>query len=125
MLDGLLCYNRWIRDFEDSEKVRAAGDSYCYGVYRDTHKAATGFLREIAPNFPDATDQLEAAATHFAAEAEALAGGEQVLWWNAPEDPDPQTNARVVEVLTKARDHYGRGIDAIEQALAQIPADPS
>ena len=122
MLQGLMCYDRWIQDFKDPAKKLAAGDAYCYGVYRSTHKAAAGFLREIAPKHRKARKELEDAAERFDAEAAALATGEALLWWSAPEGPDAARNERAVKMLTEARAHYARGIESIEHALAHIEA---
>ena len=104
----------------DPEKKRDMGDAYCYGIYRDTHRAAAAFLREIAPRYPEAQAQLKAAAAHFEAEADALKGAEKLLWWGSPAGPDAARNEQAVKVLQKARDEYAAGIADIENALAQI-----
>lgn len=116
--EGLRTYDRWITDFRDPTKKRTNGDSYCYGVYRSTHRSAAAFLREIAPKYPTAKKDLEDAAKCFEAEADTLAKGENLLWWQAPEGPDAERNARVVRLLIEARADYARGIECIEQALA-------
>ncbi|HUT32894.1 MAG TPA: hypothetical protein VNE39_05400 [Planctomycetota bacterium] len=118
MLAGLACYDRWIRDFGKPDKKREVGDAYCYGVYRSTHAAAAGFLRETAPKHPAMADHLRRAADHFQAEAEALAKGEKLLWWNSPEGPDPKRNTAAAALLTQARDAYAAGIAEVEKALA-------
>jgi hypothetical protein len=119
MLDGIACYDRWIRDFQNPEKKREVGDAYCFGVYHTTHKAAAPFLRAIASRHPEGGKHLELAANHFEREAEALAGGEELLWWSAPEGPDAARNARAVGILQAARDAYAAGIAEIENALAR------
>ena len=122
-LEGLLCYDRWVNDFRnDSEKTRGAGDAYCYGIYLSTHRAASDFLREIAPRYPEASEYLERAAEHFKAEADVLDEGAHLLWWKSPEGPDPERNAKAAELLSKAREHYARGIEEIEGALQVIEA---
>jgi hypothetical protein len=120
MLEGLACYDRWIDDWRDPEKKRTMGDAYCLGVYRSTHRVAAGFLREIAPGHPAAADHLARAAGHFAAEADALDACVPLVWWEAPEGPDPERNAKTVPLLQRARDAYARGIDEIEAGLAAL-----
>ncbi len=122
MLDGLLCYERWIDDWRSPEKTRGSGDSYCLGVYRSTRRAAAGFLREIAPRYPGSQAMLESAARAFAAEADALDAAVPLLGWESPEGPDPERNARLVPLLQRARDGYAQAIDTIESVLVQIGA---
>jgi hypothetical protein len=117
MLDGLLCYDRWIDDWRCPERKRTSGDSYCLGVYRSTRRAAAGFLREIAPRYPEVQSQFGRAAEGFSAEADALDAAVPLLWWEAPEGPDPERNAQLVPLLSQARDGYARAIDEIESAL--------
>jgi len=117
MLHGLLCYDRWIDDWRSPEKKRASGDSYCLGVYRSTHRAAAGFMRELAPKYPQVRAHFERAAAAFIAEVDALDAAVPLLGWEAPEGPDPERNAQLVPLLRQARDGYARGIDEIEAAL--------
>ena len=120
LLEGLACYDRWIRDFTDPERVRQSGDSYDLGIYRSTHRAASAFLREISSNYPAASGHLTRAAGHFAAEAGALDACWEVLGWESPKGPDAARNAQVVKTLSEARRHYDLGIGKIEQALATM-----
>jgi hypothetical protein len=120
MLYGLLCYDRWVDDWSSPEKVRTAGDSYCLGVYRSTHRAAAGFLREVAPWYPTAAADLEVAARAFIEEAHALNFAVPLLGWDAPEGPDTDRNAQLVPLLQRARDAYARGIEGIERALGAM-----
>jgi hypothetical protein len=122
MLDGLRCYDRWVDDWRVPERKRTAGDAYCLGVYRSTHRAAAGFLREIAPDYPQAHSHLARAAGAFTAEADALDAAVPLLGWEAPEGPDPARNARLVPLLDRARDGYARAIEAVECALEAIGA---
>ena len=124
MLDGLLCYDRWIDDWRGPQKKRTSGDSYCLGVYRSTHRAAAGFMREIAPRYPLVEAQFERAAAAFAGEADALDAAVPLLGWDAPEGPDPERNARLVPLLRQARDGYARAIDEVEAALALLDEGP-
>jgi hypothetical protein len=117
MLDGLRCYDRWIDDWRDPQKKRGPGDSYCLGVYRSTHRAAAGFLRELAQKYPEVQGQFERAAEAFCGEADALDASVPLLGWEAREGPDPERNARLVPLLRRARDGYARAIDEIESAL--------
>jgi hypothetical protein len=120
MLHGLLCYDRWIDDWRSPRRKRTLGDSYCLGVYRSTHRAAAGFMQELAPKYPRARAHLERAAESFAVEAGALDAAVPLLWWNASEGPDPKRNARLVPLLQQARDAYARGIEEIDGALGAI-----
>jgi len=119
-LEGLAAYEQWVRHFSDPAAKRELGDAYCYGIYRETHRAAAGFLREIAPKHAAAQALLTEAAGHFQGEADQLKGAEALLWWQSPEGPDAARNQRVVEVLTKARGEYAAGIEAIGKALATL-----
>lgn len=49
-LEGIQCYNHWVDDFKNPQKARGPGDSYCYTVYRSTHRAAGSFLRKSVQN---------------------------------------------------------------------------
>jgi len=123
MLDGLLCYDRWISDFRaDPPRLPNMGDRYCFGVYRSTHRAASEFVLELVPRYPEAAEHLKQAAEHFASEADALHEGAELLFpgWQLPEKADPEKNAGVAELLSQARENYARGIDEIEGALQVI-----
>lgn len=122
---GLRAYDEWIREFQSPDKKRGNGDAYCYGVYRSTHRAAAGFLREIAPRYPAAKQHLEDAAKMFEAEAATLDKGEGLLWWRSPEGPDTQRNVSAAELLGEARKHYAAGIAAIERALVARTVEES
>ncbi len=113
---GLLAYDTWVARFRKSETKRDSGDSYCHGVYRSTHRAAAGFLNEIASRYPQARDQLRAAAREFLAEAEALDQAEPLIGWQSPEQ-DAERNAKLWPLLARARDHYAAGIAHIEKVL--------
>jgi hypothetical protein len=120
MLDGIACYDRWVDSFRKPDAKRGSGDAYCYGIYRDTHRAASAFLREIAPRYPSAREELERAADCFLAEADILKEGESLLWWRSPQGPDAARNEKAVQVLQRARDQYAAGIQGIEDALGEI-----
>jgi len=123
-LEGFLAYDRWIDDFKNNpEKKRGSGDAYCYGIYKSTHQAASEFLKEIAPKYPEATKHLELAAKHFAAEVDVLGQGADLLWWQSPEGPDLERNAKAAELLSKARENYASGVEEIEFALKSVNAN--
>ena len=123
-LEGFLAYDRWISDFKNNpKKTRGSGDAYCYGIYNSTHQAASEFLKEIAPKYPEATKHLELAAKHFAAEADVLEQGADLPWWQSPEGPDLERNAKAAELLSKARENYASGVEEIERALKSVDAN--
>ena len=122
LLEGLMAYDRWINDFKDPEKTRENGDSYCYGIYKSTHRAASEFLKEIAPKYPEIFEHLKMAAEHFKAEADTLDSGADLLWWDAPKGPDAERNLKAVNLLSKARESYASGIMEIEKALSMVDA---
>jgi len=119
-LEGLQCYSRWVSDFSKPEKKRELGDSYCLDVYRSTHRAASEFMLELAPKYPEATGHFRTAASQFAKEADMLDQCVPLLGMESPEGPDPERNVRVTKLLDRARDHYSRGISEIEKALDVI-----
>ena len=120
MLQGSLCYDRWIDDWRSPEKKRTSGDSYCLGVYRSTHRAAAGFMRELAPRYPSVQARFKRAEEAFVAEADALDAAVSLLGWDAPDGPDPERNAQLVPLLSQARDGYARAIDEIKAALTKL-----
>jgi len=120
-LEGLACYDRWVRDYrDDATKVPGVGDSYCLGILRSTRRSAADFLREVAPRHTKAQERLMAAASCFGAEADALDLLDPLIGWNAPREPDERRGAQAAELLQRARDSYAEGIACIEQALEAI-----
>ncbi len=123
--EGLACYQAWIHSFRvEPTKAPGAGDRYPVGVYRSTHRAAAGFLRELAPKYPAAAPHFERAAELLTAEADALdechdkvCGG-----WEGWKEPDPAKAARMAELLARAHRSYKSGIKEIERGLE--PLDP-
>jgi hypothetical protein len=121
MLEGLMCYDRWASEFEsDPARERTNGDAYCLGVYRSTRRAASDFVREIAPRYPDARSHLQSAAGHFAAEADALDECVPLLGWESLEGRDVERNAAVAPLLRRARDSYSQAIDQVEAAIPSL-----
>ncbi len=122
-LDGLQCYDRWVADFRAATpKKPDMGDRYCFGVYRSTHRAAAGFLQELAETYPDAASALDGAAEHFVAEADLLNQSAELLFpgWQLPPEADPVPNGQVARWLQEARDAYAAGIEGIEAVLRTI-----
>lgn len=123
MLYGLSCYDRWIQDFRsDPSWLPTEGDRYCFIVYRSTHRAASEFMLELVPKYPEIKANLKRAASHFVAEADALNEAAEMLFpgWRLPEQADPGLNVRVAERLVQARDNYAHATDEIEAALQVI-----
>jgi hypothetical protein len=116
-LEGLLAYERWVNDFSRPDKTRGAGDAYCYGIYRSTHRAAASYLAEIAGKYPTAQARLLAATQCFAAEAGILDQAQSLLGWQSPEGPDAERNQQAAELLARACANYRHGIDEIEASL--------
>ncbi len=120
-LEGLQCYDRWVNDFQsDPNKTRKLGDSYCLSVYRTTHRAASGFMKELIPKYPEAKQNLEKASEYFVAEANALDQCDSLIGYNTPEGPDADRNAKTAKLLKQARDNYANAINEIEEALKKI-----
>lgn len=120
MLEGLAAYDRWVKDWQDPKHKRGSGDSYCYGIYRSTHRAAGAFLREIAPKYVAGKAELLAAAAHFIAEADALDEAEPMLGWSAPERQGADRCAKAAEILSRAMERYKQGIGQIEAAVPKL-----
>ena len=123
LLEGLQCYDRWVNDFQsDPNKKRELGDSYCLSIYRSTHRAAGGFMKELIPKYPEAKQNLEKASEYFIAEAIALDQCDSLIGWNTPEGPDADRNAKTAKLLEQARDNYSKAINEIEEAIKKIEA---
>jgi len=118
-LEGLRAYDRWVEKFQKSDSRWDNGDSYCYYIYRTTHRAAGDFLREIAPGYGQAKKTLLTAADSFKAEADALDSAERLLKADPPL-ADAQRNAGLWPMLAQARDYYAAAITQIEKALSII-----
>jgi hypothetical protein len=127
MRQGEACYDAWIRRYADDPNTvpTTQEDRYPLGVHASTRQAAPAFLREIAPHFPEAKLSLDRAGEHLATEAETLSElMRDLLGWEANwNEPDAAKAARTVELLTRARDDYTRGIRDLERALAAIGLD--
>jgi hypothetical protein len=118
LLEGILCYDRWVRDWRKPAYTRGPGDSYCHSVYRSTHRAAAGFVTELAGKYPSAGKLLNSAAIHFQCEADALDQCEPLLGWRSPKGPDPDRNEQVATLLGQARDSYARAMAELAAALS-------
>lgn len=118
-LEGLLCYDQWIRKFSQPDAQKGLGDSYCQQIYANTHASASIFLREIAPKHNCAA-HLQEAATHFEREAALLSDAGVLVGWQAPAVADAERNAQIVDLLTQARGEYARAIEQLEVAIGRI-----
>ncbi|MGD2175520.1 MAG: hypothetical protein PVJ27_08960 [Candidatus Brocadiaceae bacterium] len=95
-----------------------SGWNYCLDVTRSRRRMAPEFLREIAPKYPAARDQLLAAAESFAAEVDVL---DEVMETVCREDMDEAARKdRAAQLFIAARRAYLAGMDRIEAALAAI-----
>lgn len=122
---GLACYEGWISRFiADPRRIPDAGDRYCLGIYRSTHRAAAEFLRELVPKYPEVASHFGAAAARFEAEADALDGFYQLCGgWAGWQEPDAAKAAQAAKLLKAARNEYAAGIGEIEKALGVIAPD--
>ena len=136
MPSGLRCYDAWIQSYQkrgtltqaksrDEKqdlgwvKVLPPDDAYPLGIYASTHEAAAGFLKEIAPKYPEAAPYLELASEHFAKDAAALVAAGAVLG-DRKSEPTEEQCARVASHLSEARAMYALAIDEIAAALRKI-----
>jgi hypothetical protein len=107
--NGLGVYDWWIEHPPE-------GWDYCLDVTRSRHRAAPGFMREVAPGYPKARQHFERAAAAFEADADALDACMAVL---TTKDMDPEARrARLSELFTQARASYAGAIDEVARALA-------
>jgi hypothetical protein len=119
-LEGIQCYQRWAAEFENPERGRTSGDSYCIGIYRSTRRAAAAFLRELAFKHEQASVDLRRGQHAFEREAELLDRCALFLGWDTPEGSDEERNQRVANLLAEAGEAYTDGIAAIEAALSKL-----
>jgi len=124
--EGLACFDWWADSFrQDPNRGANAGDKYCLNIVRSRHRAAAGFLKELAAKYADAKGPLEKAAGHFTADADTLDACHKLegMDWGDKRPVPPNRNARAAELLGKARDAYARGIGEIAAALKRL--DPA
>lgn len=67
-----------------------------------------------------AREPLARAAGSFAEEADALDASAPFIGWEAPQEVDPDWYAQAAALVTRARDDYVRGIDAVEAAASRL-----
>jgi hypothetical protein len=121
--EGKPAYDAWVHGWRvKPDKTPDAGDRYCLGVYRSTHRAAAGFLGGIAARYPEAQGHFGLAARLFAEEAEALdtcyddlCGG-----WEGWQQPDRAMGQRMAQLLLTARQRYGGAMKEVERGLRAI-----
>ncbi len=121
-LEGIACYDRWVRHWREPTKAPELGDRYCLGIFSSTHRSAGDFLTEIAPGHPAGAEALHKAADHFRAEADLLDRLKPLIGWGTPDGPDPEHNRPVADTLASARYHYVVAIEALETALRRLEA---
>lgn len=120
---GKACYDAWVHNYRaNPQKVPEAGDRYCLGVYRSTHRMAADFLREIAPKYPRAAGHFGQAAVLFDEEADALDRCYEKLCggWEGWQEPNPGKAENMAEALQVARKRYGAAVKEIERGLGEI-----
>jgi hypothetical protein len=120
---GKACYDAWGHNYRANPgKVPEAGDRYCLGVYRSTHRMAAEFLREIAPKYPPAAEHFGKAAALFGEEADALDRCYERLCggWEGWKEPNPEKAENMAEALQIARKRYGAAVKEIERGLREI-----
>jgi hypothetical protein len=123
MRQGLAAYDRWVSAFGLKPRPTVPplmGDHYCVSVYRTTHRAAAGYLREIAPRHAGAAPHLLAAADHFAAEADALAVAQPLICAASGASGSVEDGRAIADALRPARDAYAAAIVEIEAALPAL-----
>jgi hypothetical protein len=123
---GKACYDAWVHGYRvNPRKVPEAGDRYCLGIYRSTHRMAAEFLREIAPKYPEAANHFRQGADLFDEEADALDRCYEQLCegWDGWTEPDPEKGERMAEALQVARKRYGAAVKEVERGLGEI--DPA
>ncbi|MCL2701037.1 MAG: hypothetical protein FWE88_05020 [Phycisphaerae bacterium] len=119
ILQGKAAYQRWADDFAKSDYKRSHGDMYCIGVYSGAHAQAGPFLRDIAPNYPDASELLIQAAEHFEKEAELLKQLVPLIGWGTRE-LDPLRNEQATVLLREAAACYGSAMDILAAAVDKM-----
>ena len=121
MLDGLMCYDRWVKSFKDPDKVPDQGDSYCISIYSKTHAAAGDYMHELASKQPSRLSKhYKNAGEHFYREGECLNSCVNLVGFNAARTKDSGRNKETVHLLQQARDSYFQGIKEIEIILGII-----
>lgn len=121
--EGLNCYRWWTLSFRaQPAKVPGAADRYPLGVYRSTHRAAAGFLRELADKYTSAAPSLIRGAGRFEREADELDAVYDGLMggWSGWKNPDPARATQAAEHLERASRYYAQGIGDIADALTVI-----
>jgi hypothetical protein len=109
--NGMAVYDWWIAHPPE-------GWDYCLDVTRSRHRAAAGFMREIAPKYPSAREHFERAAAGFEADAQALDECQELL---SAKDAEPAARqAALPAIFTRARGSYSGAIDEIERGLAAL-----
>lgn len=124
--DGLECYDRWIAHFRYTIPghpglVGADVNASILSILRTTRRAASQFMLELAPKYPEVSAHFEMAAEHFAREADALDSCYKLFPTRTQEEfQKPENHIRAAAYLRQARAMYALAIDEIARALPKI-----
>ncbi|NLO48861.1 MAG: hypothetical protein GX111_11170 [Clostridiales bacterium] len=119
-LEGVQFYEKWAADYAHEGRERDTADAYCYQVYSSARKAAVGYLREIAPRYNKAGDDLIKASGWFERESEQLDLAYPYISWISPWGVDEERSKKLAPILREAADCYEKGILCLEKALERI-----
>ena len=123
---GLECYDRWIAHYRyilpgHEGLVAADINAWMLSILRTTRRAASQFMLELAPKYPEVSTRLEMAAEHFAREADALDSCFKLFSNRTKEEfQKPESHIRAAAYLRQARAMYALAIDEIARALPKI-----
>lgn len=126
LASGLECYDRWIAQHRyilpgHEGFVGADINSWMLSILQSTRRAASQFLLELAPKYPEVSTHLEMASEHFARESEALSSCLKLFTKRTQEELDePDRKIRAAAYLRQARAMYALAIDEIAHAIPKI-----
>ncbi len=125
LASGLECYDAWIAGHRfygpPGIDIGINVNSYMLSTLRTARAAASLFMLELGPKYPQASTHLEMAAEHFAREAEALDSCYKLFPERTQEElDDTDRRIRAAAYLRQARAMYALAIDEIARSLAKI-----
>ncbi len=119
---GIECYDAWIAAYRNKGSFMAPNPPnapYLLSILQSTRRAASDFMAELAPKYPEGRAHLEAAAGHFARESVALKACADAL--AGPEKERSQEQyIRAAGHLGEARAEYVLAMKEIARALRRI-----
>ncbi len=125
--DGLQCYDRWVSSFRYfeppgyQEHLGITLSFYLLSILQSTRRAASQFMLELAPKYPEVRVHLEMAAEHFARESEALESCLKLFPQRTQEElGDHDRCTRAAAYMRQARAMYELAINEIARALPKI-----